>query len=49
MVVESTEDETTGKFNQASRVFHRRFDMPANENLVNYYSSSFWREMPRQG
>eukprot|EP01134_Creolimax_fragrantissima_P004126 CFRG4126T1 len=49
MVVQSNDDKSTNKFNQASRVFHRRFDMPNHENLVNYYSSSFWREMPRQG
>lgn len=45
-----SEDEETIAFKAASQKFHRRFCMPGEEKLVNYYSCSYWKgRVPRQG
>lgn len=40
----------TNRFKSAAVRFHRIFNIPAEEKLVNYYSCSFWKgRVPRQG
>lgn len=47
---QGTEDEDTQSFKTVSFKFHRLFNMPLEEKLVNYYSCSYWKgRMPRQG
>ncbi|XP_013413337.1 TBC1 domain family member 9 isoform X1 [Lingula anatina] len=44
------DDEETANFKIASRRFHKMFNMPKEEKLVNYYSCSYWKGgLPRQG
>ncbi|KAK2144685.1 hypothetical protein LSH36_737g04030 [Paralvinella palmiformis] len=44
------EDEDTVEFRGAMKKFHKLFNMPPEEKLVNYYSCSLWKhKMPRQG
>ncbi|XP_066998326.2 TBC1 domain family member 9 isoform X2 [Anabrus simplex] len=44
------EDEDTQTFKTVSFKFHRLFNMPPEEKLVNYYSCSYWKgRIPRQG
>ncbi|XP_049811575.1 TBC1 domain family member 9 isoform X1 [Schistocerca nitens] len=44
------DDEDTQSFKTVSFKFHRLFNMPPEEKLVNYYSCSYWKgRMPRQG
>ncbi|XP_063222042.1 TBC1 domain family member 9 isoform X2 [Bacillus rossius redtenbacheri] len=44
------DDEDTRSFKAVSFKFHRLFNMPPDEKLVNYYSCSYWKgRMPRQG
>lgn len=46
-VVAETE---TSRFKSAAIRFHRIFNMPPDEKLVNYYSCSYWKgRVPRQG
>ncbi|XP_065173523.1 TBC1 domain family member 9 isoform X2 [Atheta coriaria] len=43
-------DEDTKKFKNTSDKFHRHFNIPQDEKLVNYYSCSYWKgKLPRQG
>ncbi|KAK3713993.1 hypothetical protein QZH41_018780 [Actinostola sp. cb2023] len=44
------QDHETTKFKSAIKRFHRLFNLPENEKLVNYYSCSYWKgRVPRQG
>jgi len=44
------DDEDTQSFKTVSFKFHRLFNMPPEEKLVNYYSCSYWKgRVPRQG
>ncbi|KAG1658615.1 TBC1 domain family member 9 [Nymphon striatum] len=44
------EDDDTKQFRSSSHQFHRHFNMPEEEKLVNYYSCSYWKhKVPRQG
>ncbi|XP_032223477.2 TBC1 domain family member 9 [Nematostella vectensis] len=44
------QDTETSKFKSASNRFHRLFNMPEQDKLVNYYSCSYWKgRVPRQG
>ncbi|EDO49828.1 predicted protein [Nematostella vectensis] len=46
----STIEQETSKFKSASNRFHRLFNMPEQDKLVNYYSCSYWKgRVPRQG
>ncbi|XP_076994322.1 TBC1 domain family member 9B isoform X1 [Tamandua tetradactyla] len=43
-------DEDPGKFKEAELKMRKQFGMPKGEQLVNYYSCSFWKgRVPRQG
>lgn len=43
-------DDETERFKAATRKFHKLFNMPKEEKLVNYYSCSYWKgKVPRQG
>ncbi|GAB1598460.1 TBC1 domain family member 9B-like isoform X1 [Argonauta hians] len=43
-------DDETERFKTATRKFHKLFNMPKEEKLVNYYSCSYWKgKVPRQG
>nr|CAD7263370.1 unnamed protein product [Timema shepardi] len=47
---QGAEDEDTKSFRTVTFKFHRLFNMPQDEKLVNYYSCSYWKgRMPRQG
>ncbi|KAI1301797.1 TBC1 domain family member 9 [Halotydeus destructor] len=39
----------SNNFQAASRKFQALFDLPESEKLVNYYSCSLYRKLPRQG
>ncbi|CAG9825643.1 unnamed protein product [Phaedon cochleariae] len=44
------DDEDTTSFKVTSEKFHRLFNLPKDEKLVNYYSCSYWKgKIPRQG
>merc|ERR1719193_2394133 len=44
------DEEETRHFRTKATEFRRRFDMPQEERLVNYYSCSYWKgRLPRQG
>ncbi|XP_075253788.1 TBC1 domain family member 9B-like [Convolutriloba macropyga] len=46
----NNEDEESKAYKMASVKFRKRFNMPEEEKLVNYYSCSYWKGvMPRQG
>ena len=48
-ILNSTDTESQA-FRAASQKFHRTFDMPAEERLINYYSCSYWNsKLPKQG
>ncbi|XP_062503844.1 TBC1 domain family member 9-like isoform X2 [Corticium candelabrum] len=43
-------DPESAKFKSSAARFHRLFDMPDEEELVNYYAASYWKgKVPRQG
>lgn len=43
-------DDETERFKAATKKFHKLFNMPKEEKLVNYYSCSYWKgKVPRQG
>ncbi|GFG40993.1 hypothetical protein Cfor_12589, partial [Coptotermes formosanus] len=47
---QGVDDEDTRSFKTVSFKFHRLFNMPPEEKLVNYYSCSYWKgRVPRQG
>ena len=44
------DEEETRHFRTKALEFRRRFDMPPEERLVNYYACSYWKSrLPRQG
>ncbi|CAG7719403.1 unnamed protein product [Allacma fusca] len=46
----AAEDTESQAFRAASQKFHRIFEMPPEEKLINYYSCSYWNsKVPRQG
>ncbi|KAJ9591108.1 hypothetical protein L9F63_002329, partial [Diploptera punctata] len=47
---QGVDDEDTKSFKTVSFKFHRLFNLPTEEKLVNYYSCSYWKgRVPRQG
>ncbi|XP_043218792.1 TBC1 domain family member 9-like isoform X3 [Amphibalanus amphitrite] len=44
-----TDDNETGAFKSTTEKFRRLFNAPAEEKLVNHYSCSYWKGVPRQG
>ncbi|CAF1392144.1 unnamed protein product [Adineta ricciae] len=43
-------DFESDKFKNATKKFHKLFNVPADEKLVTYYACSYWRgRVPRQG
>ena len=46
----SEDDEESKAYKQTAMKFRKRFGLPAEEKLVNYYSCTYWKSMlPRQG
>ncbi|CAF0721766.1 unnamed protein product [Adineta ricciae] len=44
------DDFESDKFKNATKKFHKLFNVPADEKLVTYYACSYWRgRVPRQG
>lgn len=44
------EDSNTKEFKSTRQIFFRRFNLPQDEELVNYYSCSYWKgRFPSQG